>query len=265
MNKNRLAVVTLCVLAAAGLTAGCGTTKDSAGGSPTTATTTAAATTPSAPDPKAALLASTKALDEATFEFQVKEAEQTAKGKMDPVKKGAAVNLSAKQEGVTLTMDVTVIGTDIYMRLDLGTVLNKQLGVNKAKWMVIDGTKVTKKGALPTDTSGSEIANDLLGGLVTVERVDETHFKGTVDLTKMANFGPDETVLTKVGDKAKAVPFTATLDTKGRLTEIKSDGTGIDPALTVDMTFSNFGGAVSITKPAGATPAPASVYSMLNG
>ena len=264
MNRNRLAVVTLCVLTAAGLTAGCGTTKDSAGGTPTTATSNAASPSPSAPAPKDALLASTKLLDEATFEFQVKQAEQTAKGKLDPVKQMAAITMSAKEEGASLTMDVVVIGTDIYLKIDLGATLNKQLGVNKAKWMVIDGTKLTNKDALPTDTTGGVIANDILGGLVSVERVDETHFKGTVDLTKAENFGPDKDVLTKVGDKAKAVPFTATLDTKGRLTEIKTDGTGVDPALTIDMTFSNFGGAVSITKPAGATPAPAAVYGMLN-
>jgi hypothetical protein len=162
-------------------------------------------------------------------------------------------------------MDYIVIGTDVWLKVDLGAAGNKQFGLNKAKWMAVDKSKITDNDAVPTDANPSTFANDLLGGVVTVARVDDTHLKGTVDLTQMKSFAPDQEVLTRAGDKAKAVPFTATLDTKGRLTEVKTDGTGIDPGLTITMTFTNFGSAVSITKPADAIPAPAGLYTVLNG
>jgi hypothetical protein len=77
---------------------------------------------------------------------------------------------------------------------------------------------------------------------------------------------PDADILTKVGDKAKSVPFTATLDSSGRLTEFKIDGSGIDPGLSMDMTFSDYGSAQNISKPTGTiVAAPSTVYDILNG
>jgi hypothetical protein len=264
VNKNRLMVVALCMLTTAGLAAGCNS-KDATGGPPPVATSSAAAPSPSVPSPKDTFLASTKALDETTYHFQVKQGAQTYSGKIDPANKASVATATAKNLTGTVVMDFTVIGTDVWLKLDLGAGLNKQFGINKSKWMTIDATKLTNKDVLPSVTSGTSTEDELNAGLVTVERVDDTSFKGTLDVTKMDDFAPEQEILAKAGDKAKAVPFTATLDTKGRLTQIKTDSRGLDPAFAIDMTFTNFGGAVNITKPAGAIPAPASLYTVLNG
>ncbi|MEV4132855.1 hypothetical protein AB0J72_11905 [Dactylosporangium sp. NPDC049742] len=73
---------------------------------------------------------------------------------------------------------------------------------------------------------------------------------------------PPDDAVRKAGAKAKAVPFTATVDAKGRLTEFAVDGDAIDPELSMRLTFAGFGSVQPVTEPAGAVPAPASVYDL---
>jgi hypothetical protein len=62
-----------------------------------------------------------------------------------------------------------------------------------------------------------------------------------------------------------AVPFTATLDGQGRLSELKI--TGANEAFNLDITFSNYGSPTPIAAPAVADvlPAPDLLYQALNG
>jgi hypothetical protein len=262
LTNNRLVVVALCVLATAGLaTASCSAKNQASGGSPSV---TSSPTPPSAKD----VLLSAKSFDQSTYDFQVKQAGVSGSGKMDPVNKAAQVNISGNVAGQSLAMGFILIGSDMWLKEDLGAAANKHFGINKSKWMHVDQSKIKNKAALPVDSSGAASigTSDMLTGLVSVQRTDDTHFTGTMDVTNANNLlSPDKTVLTRVGDKAKAVPFTATLDGQGRLSDLKVDGTGIDPGLSIETTFSNFGGTATITKPAGAIPAPAGVYTILNG
>jgi hypothetical protein len=163
-----------------------------------------------------------------------------------------------------VSLGYTVIGTDLWMKIDLGAAANKQLGVNNTTWMHIDQTKVADKTQLPLDANGNALigTHDMFDGVTGVKRVDSTRISGNVDVTNPASLlSPDKALLTQVGDKAKAVPFTATLDSHGRLTALALDGTTIDSGLTMNVTFGSFGAAMTITKPAGAIPAPAALYS----
>jgi hypothetical protein len=62
------------------------------------------------------------------------------------------------------------------------------------------------------------------------------------------------------------VPFTATLDGNGRPSEFKTDGSGIDPGLSLDFTFRDYGANQNISKPTGTiVNAPSTVYNLFNG
>src|SRR5258708_26247455 len=106
--------------------------------------------------------------------------------------------------------------------------------------MHLDSTKVEDKAQLPIDDAGSPAIGtaNMLQGAADVKQADATHFSGVVDVTQIDSLvAPDQELLKKVGDKAKAVPFTATVDEQGRLTALKLDGASLDPGLTVDLAF----------------------------
>ncbi|OLE22177.1 MAG: hypothetical protein AUG44_25480 [Actinobacteria bacterium 13_1_20CM_3_71_11] len=62
---------------------------------------------------------------------------------------------------------------------------------------------------------------------------------------------------------ARRVPFTATVDSQGRLTEVKLDFPAVDPQIpAVTSTYSDYGTTVTVTKPDAAQvqEAPDSLY-----
>jgi hypothetical protein len=68
--------------------------------------------------------------------------------------------------------------------------------------------------------------------------------------------------LDKLGAKAKAMPFTATLDNQGRLTDFIVDASAVDKALGARFSFTNFGDAFPINKPRNTVEAPPGVYAL---
>jgi len=81
------------------------------------------------------------------------------------------------------------------------------------------------------------------------------------------DFAPDSDALKNAGDKAKSIPFTATLDDQGRLTDLNVNGSSIDPALGIEITVSDYGSATGISKPDSSqvVEAPDSVLQFLKG
>ena len=73
-------------------------------------------------------------------------------------------------------------------------------------------------------------------------------------------------LLLGLGDKAKAVPATITLDDKGRLAALTIDLSAVDPTATIKVTYSDFGAPVTIDPPAKSdvVEAPKNVYDMFN-
>lgn len=263
--KHSASVALAVLVLIGGTAAGCGT-KDPVAASTPSSPAGAPSSTP--PAPKDVLLASVRTFNTSPYSFQIKQTGKSGEGKVDPAAKASSITLSGKESGQSITLGYLVIGTDIWMKLDLGAAGNKQLGINKTKWLHIDQTKVKNKTALPVDASGAMSigTNEMVAGVANVQRVDSTHFNGTVDVTNSASIvSPDKAVLDKIGDKGKAVPFTATLDSQGRLIDFKVDGTAIDPGVTIEVSFDNFGVPQSITKPTGAVPAPATIYAAVFG
>jgi hypothetical protein len=155
--------------------------------------------------------------------------------------------------------------------MDFGqAALNRQFGVQPTKYMHVDRTKIKSSNVPVTFSAGDALGiSGFKDAILTVERSDATHFTGTVDGTKLADVEElDSDAVSKAGDKAKSLPFTATVDSQGTLTEFKIDPGTAGADLAIDVKVTDVGGAGStVTKPPAnmVVEAPSKVYEMLNG
>lgn len=262
MNIRRLASLGLLAVAGTVLATGCNTQPVPAGAGGTAS----AAPSASAPAAKDVLARAVAGLGTAKYALTITIGPQKATGTVDGPAHSAQINLTATAEGITFTYDAVAVGSDVWVRLDLGAATNRQLGIAPARWMHVDVAKVTKPDALPLNVASADLLG--IGGITQafagLVRTDATHLTGTVDLTRITGqLAPSADDLAKVKDKVGAVPVAVTLDAQGRLTELKIDAAAIDPALTHDLTF-NYDAPHPITKPTGAVEAPAKVYAFLN-
>lgn len=246
MNIRRVAVTGVAVFALAATLAGCAK-EDRV--DPATNSAAAASATPSRA-PKDALLTSAKRLTTATYKFTLTEGTLTGTGSADGSNAAIHAAISGQEQNTAIKMDLIVINTDVYVQMDFGQ-LNGTLGIQPDKYLHMDGTKLGANGTLPLGTSQEPVdAAGLLAGVVDVKSTDGKSFTGTVDLTKATgDNAPEADLLQKAGDKAKSVPFTAKVDDQGRLTELKIDGSSIDPGLVFAATFSDYGKAANVTAP----------------
>jgi len=268
-------VLTAAVLVAGAL-ASCSTMPPGATGTGTPAAVTAStAPSPSAgadlPAARDALVDSVKHMTGTIYRFTGGQNGLTAHGHADPVHRAASLAAVGTMMGAPFKQSVIAIGTNYWIMLDLGAANNKQLGIDPAKWMHIDANKLGKTGNLPFDlTAGGGDVLDLTGLLNAIsqaQRVDATHYTGTVDMTAAAGVSAmSQDNLDKLGTKAKAMPFTATLDDQGRLTEFIVDGSAVDKSLGARFAFGNFGVAYPINRPVhNVIEAPTAVYTLFQG
>jgi hypothetical protein len=272
MNRRRWALAGLAMTASLSLaTAGCADSDNSA-----KSKDTATATSSAPVDAKQALADSVKALAEGNFKFTLADSESTGSGSVHAPSKSAQMEAKSRPSEGEFSIGFVAVDQDRWIKLDLGSEINSALKLPK-KWMHIDPAKVTDSELLKEmsvefgnaekiDPVGSGI---ILKSVVTAERTGDGAYSGTVDLSKATDAGlVDEDVVTKLADKAKAIPFTATVDGKGRLTQLTLDipAAGEVTAHKLEATYSDYGAASEARKPpAGQTQeAPASAYEMLN-
>jgi len=259
VKNRRIAIAGLLLVASLGLTA-CTTA-----GTPTTPATTA----PPTLSPTETLSAAAAKLKGQSYDVAVtQQGDATGKASVDSANNSASLQLSGTVEGATLSLSAIQIGTNFWVKVDLGA-LNSTVGLDATKWMLTDQSKITSKDAKPFDLAGSD-ALDIAGLLTStsnVTRTDATHLSGTVDLTKSTGVSaPDNDDLTKAAALAKATPFTATVDDQGRLVDLKITPDAANSVLAQTFAFSNFGSPTKITAPApgDVVPAPDFVYQLLN-
>jgi hypothetical protein len=270
MKTARGTALGAALLAAAALTlSACGPAASSgASGGKTSASPTPSPT----PEPKEQLTNALKALNSTSEKVTVSTAgKQVASGSVDAPNKAGDVAVQLTVQGVAIKMEVIAVGADEYYKVDLGAAANRQFKIDPKKYYKIDTAKVTDKSSLLIDPSNDSTdplsLQSALSALADVKSTDGLNFTGTIDMTAASDSvlsGVTTTDVSTLGDKAKAVPFTATVNAQGQLTSFKTDGTGISNELTEDIEFSDFG-TVKITAPAGAVAAPASLYSVING
>jgi hypothetical protein len=235
--------------------AGCAKTTGDSATAPTSSPTSAAAPE-SAVD---SLTAAAETLNNDTVTVTLDTTGLTTQGKLDPKANKATMTMNVTAQGKSTKIEIVTLDKDVYLKVP-GT---PNIG---DKWMHVDVAKLagTNFDIMPQgDPAG---ANNLVKSVVDAQRDGDRGFKGTLDLTKSPTV--NKTSIQVLGDKAKAVPFTATTDEQGRLTGLTIDLSAIEPALgTLKTTYSDFGAPVTVTQPAASetVEAPDSLLKALGG
>lgn len=204
-----------------------------------------------------------KKLNETSYSFSMtlgSMGEMT--GAVDPANKAVKAGMAVEQEGTGFSFDMIVLGTDMYMKMDLGGIALP--GMPAGKYMHLDGSKVTSLENFGLkDLEDPTQAAELMKSLITVEKSGDGTFKGTIDMSKLEALNED---IKDLGDKAKSIPFEAKVDGEGRLTQMTMTLPAGDstPEMKMEMKYFDFGDATKITKPADGeiVEAPAEVYQM---
>jgi hypothetical protein len=142
------------------------------------------------------------------------------------------------------------------------------------QWTRVDVTKVVPARRKYLEEFGDPArAKDLLGGIVSTEQVGEGRFRGTLDLTKVADPGAsrlvEEEYFRSLGqDKTTSVPFEATLDAQRHLLgfRLTLPASGGKPEQPAEISYSGQGFKPDLNGPFEGKigPAPKSVYEVLN-
>ena len=264
MQNRRVAVIGLAIAASVAFaSAGCGTKPEAPAG---TGSRTSSPT-PAQLSPKEALLAAVKPLTTTTFKAKANFGSgAVGEAAVDPVAKSGTQKISLIAGPVSIIADQVTVGGQAYVKSSIKNYPNAP--TLPAGWMAIDLAKVKDKSDYDlSDPDPSELATEVFQGLGTVERSGDRGFKGTLDLTKTKKSGlVNEDTIDELKDKAAAVPFEATVDDKGRIAQFKImvPAVGTSPAETWDVTYSDWGTAVTATKPASSVPAPAVFYAFFD-
>jgi hypothetical protein len=243
MRLRRLTTGGLGLFAAAAIgLAGCGA--NSGTGGTTGGATPGAATSAAAQGAAAAeLTAAAQKLNDDTVTTQVTSNGLTSSGKIDPKGNKADVTMKVTASTGSADFQVRALGDDVYIQA------RGLPNVQPGKWLHIDAAKAagTTFDIIPDgDAAG---ANRFVKTVADVKKDGSGSYSGTLDLTKVPA-GSGVTV-NGMGDKASAVPFTATVDDQGRLTSMTIDMSGLSAQLgTLKTTYSNFGSPVTVAAPA---------------
>jgi LppX_LprAFG lipoprotein len=188
-------------------------------------------------------------------------------GSADPTAGNVSQQAKVSMAGASATFDLLAVGGQFYAKLS-GMPIP---GVNTSKWLHIDPSKLkTIHNLLIAEVKDPTGVQAIMSSVVSAEKTGEGQFKGTLDLTKSGiNIpGVDPADLTSLADKAKSVPFEATVDKSGRLASYKVSipATGSSAAADVTVSYSDFGTPVSVQQPPAAdtVEAPAAAYTFLN-
>lgn len=255
MTSRRFTKTGLALLAAVSLAAtGCA---ESAEKSPTTGASAPA--TSAQLNALEELQAAVDKLNDDTVRVTLDGDVQSGGGVMDPRAGTAEMSLKMGLGGQSLDFQFIRLQDDIYLK-------TAGIGGSSDKWMHIDGSKISSDSRLGSMLQGDPAgAENLLKGIAEVERDGERRFKGTIDMTKSPTADAEST--RALGDKAKAVPFTAAVDEQGRLTELTIDMSVLAASLgQLKATYSDFGAPVTVERPAASetTEAPSELLGIVN-
>ncbi|MEV6816632.1 hypothetical protein [Micromonospora sp. NPDC051296] len=235
MRIRRLATtgVALATALSLGLT-GCVPTATRDAASPSASASSAPA------DPRAELTAALEQLNKQSAQVELVSPIMNASGALDPLSKTSDMTLDMGAMG---KMQMVSSGDDVYLKM------SGKLAGPSDKWLHLDIAKLGDDSQLKTMADGDPgNVTGMIKSIVAVERTGPGSFAGTLDYTK--SVGEDSDLVQTFGDKAAAVPFTATVDADGRLTELIIDMTALDPSLgEMRVTYFNFGSPVTVRTP----------------
>lgn len=229
---------------------------------------TAAPTTP--PTAREKLAAAVPDGSAGRYAFSFKDTATTTKGVVEPKAKRVSMTIAYKEPelGFTMTMAYLVVEADQWVKISFDKKLPGMPRLPK-KWMKVDPAKVEDDTLEGVEDPDPLAAGVLFTAIVDTEETKPGTFTGTLDLSRAADAQiVDEDGLKALGDKAKAVPFTAIVDDAGRLTtlDIKVPAYAKVKAFTHHATYSAYGSAPEVTAPAAGDSQAATdeAYELLN-
>jgi hypothetical protein len=208
--------------------------------------------------------ASVKQFATTSYRFTVKATQGTLDGGFDPAANVLNTKLTATDQGATVTVETLVVDADHYVKI---TGLPYP-GFDGSVWYALDAGRLKSLSPLGiSDLRDPTGARALIAAATKAQQAGDRRYSGTVDLTTLDTWGPvDAADIQSMREKAKSVPFEATLDEKGRLATLKVvvPAYGAVAEDTVTATYREFGGGVKIARPSdGVQDAPEEVYQLL--
>lgn len=177
-------------------------------------------------------------------------------GALDPsAKKG---NFTVAASGVTVQF--RLLPDAMYLNLGGG------LPGLPAGWLKLDANKVPanlKNSVLAGTITG---ADKMIGAIEEVRSTGTNAYAGTLDVSKAAGgLGLPQSAINQIPEADRKVPFTATLDAQGNLSEIVTTTKSNGKETKTTIKYSDFGAPVDVqTPPAGeVTDAPDLIYTVL--
>ena len=243
MRNRRLAIAGLVLTTAIGLT-GCARTSEP---------TPAGATTPNAAqpaDPTAELSAGALKLTQQSMKVTMDlTGGVRMTGVADPKADTAQMEMTlgtGTDSSTDGTARIRKIGKDMWLKFS--GAMGALDGLGKGKWMHLDLSTLGEGGAFGMSGSDPAAAAKMIKATSNVQRTGDHRYSGVLDLTKAQTV--DSKLVGSLGEKAKAVPFTAATAEQGRLIEMTVDLRGVGPAAgLLKTTYSDFGTPVSVTAP----------------
>jgi hypothetical protein len=138
-----------------------------------------------------------------------------------------------------------------------------------ANWMTVDFPRAVKGGGGPFEYATENdpaFVGDVFLYAADVQKISPEHFTGVADMSSMHPYrilsNTHLTALTALGDKAKTLPFTVTLDNQGRFTALTLAVPACKgfAATTYRVTYDAYGSTPDPTVPAASDQAAAPTW-----
>ncbi|GAB7047705.1 hypothetical protein [Catenuloplanes indicus] len=181
-----------------------------------------------------------------------------------PNRRAESALRQATGEEQSMTVRTRLLGDAVFMQID-GVPIP---GVD-ARWMRIDPARIPpgQEVSFAPGRNDAGGADRVLAAITDASRLPDGRYRGTLDLAQVGtgtglSFSTSD--ISGLGDAARAVPFLATLDERGRLTHLQIDLPAITAgkAPMVETRYSAFGEPFTVQAPPAdevVTP-PDSVY-----
>jgi hypothetical protein len=232
--------------------------------------------TPSAQPEKPArevLAASTAETEKTTYKFTMTVGEGTAEGVADPATGNGRIDLTfvSPEDRLKVMFNVLSVDDQAWLKVDLGRAASLPDAPKLPKqWMLLDKSKLEDPDDVNFKRGDPMDAQVIFAGIIEVAKAGEQLYEGTVDLTKAKDaFMVNDSHVKALGEGASTIPFTASVDDKGRLTslQLKVSAAGEYEAATWKATYLDYGVAVTFAKPqpGEVVPATADAYRIFNG